>query len=67
MELPMKIHLNRFMLSHILDLFSDLLQNIYANNVKIDSTDVATANSQSAVPKVTALISMIINQIVFVL
>ncbi|XP_055316274.1 protein PF3D7_1417600-like [Sitodiplosis mosellana] len=35
------------------DLFSDLLQNIYANNVKVDSTDAT--NSQNALPKVTAL------------
>lgn len=40
----------------ILDLFSDLLQNIYANNVKVDSIDAISAG-QSALPKVTALMS----------
>lgn len=34
------------------DLFSDLLQNIYANNVKISSTNAAT-KSQNEQPKVT--------------
>lgn len=38
------------------DLFSDLLQNIYANNVKVDSIDAISAG-QSALPKVTALMS----------
>lgn len=41
---------------NFVDLFSDLLQNIYANNVKIDSTD-AISSGQCALPKVTALMS----------
>lgn len=40
------------------DLFSDLLQNIYSNNVKIEHTDTTnTINSHGDMPKVTALMS----------
>lgn len=44
---------------NISDLFSDLFRNIYANNVKVDSNDVAVSQNsmQNDMPKVTALMS----------
>lgn len=48
-----------FFFIFISDLFSDLLQNIYSNNVKIERNNEVTnaINSQNDMPKVTALMS----------